>query len=132
MQLLKSEDPRDSLMKASRYELCQLAHAHGISDVCYEKDMTLEEIVSTLRKNGINEIKIPDRPLGIYKPVLLGADGPPIEPKQVFVEAVKEVTKSVPEMNMTELRKECKRRGIKMIRTDNLETLRMKLGQNAA
>lgn len=33
---------------------------------------------------------------------------------------------------MTDLRQECKRRGIKMARTDNMQTLRAKLGKDAA
>lgn len=133
MQILKIDDPRDPLSKASRYELCQLAKAHGITEIGYGKDgQTLPEMVKILHDRGIHTITMPDRPLGIYKPVVLNADDvAPVSsqpaPAVPVVEAPSAIDKPVSEMNMTEMRKECKRRGIKMDRTDNLKTLRDKL-----
>jgi hypothetical protein len=123
--LHKAEDPRDTLSKASRYELCQVAAAHGIREVNYSAELTLEEMVKILRNKGINDIKIPDRPLGLYKPVVLGLDGPPLATVEE-PEPEKPAT-PVAQMSMGELRSECKRRGIKMARTDNIHSLREKL-----
>lgn len=125
MQVLRIEDPRSGLERASRYELCQLAAANGITEITYECGLDLKSIIEILRSKGVHSIKVPDRPLGIYKPVLLGLeDQPRTEP--VKSEPVK-MDKPVKQMSMTELRSECKRRGIKMARTDNMNTLREKL-----
>lgn len=135
MQLLKVEDPRDSLMKASRYELCQVAQAHGVSEIKYESELGLEDMVKILRNKGISSITIPDRPLGLYKPVVLGLDGPPLSQKTEPVVQEKPAAVDIPieQMGMRELRSACKARGIKMERTDNLDKLRAKLrGENAA
>lgn len=130
MQLLKIEDPRDPLGKASRFELCQLAKAHGIAEITYGCGLQLPDMVKILHEKGVHSINIPDRPLGVYKPVVLNADD--VAPQQPAPVAQPE-PKPVSEMNMTEMRKECKRRGIKMERTDNLHTLRAKLlEQNAS
>lgn len=128
MQLLRIDDPRDPLLKASRYELCELAKAHGISEIGYGKEMTLPEMVDILKKNGVHDIKIPDRPLGVYTPVILNKDAAPPAPVVRQQEPPKPVIdKPVSEMSMNELRSECKNRGIKMDRRDNLNTLREKL-----
>lgn len=124
--LHKAEDPRDTLSKASRYELCQVAQAHGIKEISYSAELGLEDMVKILRNNGVTDIKIPDRPLGLYKPVILGLDGPPLA--TVEEPAPEQPATPVAQMSMGELRSECKRRGIKMARTDNLHSLREKLG----
>lgn len=124
--LHKAEDPRDTLSKASRYELCQVAAAHGIREVNYSAELTLEEMVKILRNKGVTDIKIPDRPLGLYKPVVLGLDGPPLATMEE--PAPEQPETPVAQMGIRELRSECKRRGIKMARTDNLHSLREKLG----
>lgn len=126
MQILKIEDPRDNLSKASRYELCQLAKAHGVAEISYGCSLQLPEIVELLHKRGIHDIKIPDRPLGVYAPVVINAEN--VEtPALIDHPQPEPAAKPVSEMNMTEMRKEAKRRGIKMARTDNLRTLRTKL-----
>lgn len=119
--LNRIEDNRDNLSKASRFELCQLAEARGISEVHYGATLTLEEMVNILRGKGVHDIKIPDRPLGIYQPLVLG------EIEAPKIEAVKAPEKPVGDMNIVELRSACKARGIKMARTDTTETLRAKL-----
>lgn len=131
MILNRIEDPRDNLHKASRYELCVIAKHHGIADIGYGKDgQTLEDMIKILRDNGVRDIKIPERPLGVYKPVILNADDliPPSAAHKHETVAKDDVSKSSSEMSITELRMECKKRGIKMARTDNMESLRAKLG----
>lgn len=128
MQLLKIEDPRDPLNKASRYELCQLAKAYGIAEITYGSALQLPDMVKILHERGIHDIKIPERPLGVYTPVVLNADEVEKTAPQPAAAADPVIETPVSDMNMTEMRKECKRRGIKMARTDNLSTLREKLG----
>jgi|SRR5581483_2814129 len=132
MILNRIEDPRDNLHKASRYELCTIAKYHGITDIGYGKDgQTLDDIIKILRNNGIHDIKIPERPLGVYNPVLLNAEDV-VPNKEVFHSIPGTETtislKQISDMTIVELRSECKRRGIKMARTDNMESLRAKLG----
>jgi hypothetical protein len=130
MQLLRIDDPRDPLNKASRFELCALARHHGIAEITYGSPLQLPDMVRILRERGVSSITIPDRPLGVYKPVVYNADDVRPPPAALPVEPAKPepVAKAVADMNMTEMRKECKRRGIKMERTDNLNSLRDKLG----
>lgn len=124
MQILRNEDPRDSLQKASRYELCQVAKSHGISEITYGCGLKLDQMVEILRERGITSITIPERPLGVYKPVVYDADTVSSPGAKI---APVEKAAPVPDMSIKELRSECKRRGIKMARTDNLVTLREKL-----
>lgn len=116
MLLNKIEDPRDNLSKASRFELCRLAEERGIKEVHYSADMTLEQMAELLRSKNVHDIALPDRPLGVYKPVVINADAAP-KPE-----------KSVSDMTIIELRSACKARGIKIARKDTMETLRSKLG----
>lgn len=136
--ILKSvEDPRDNLEKAGKYELWQFAVANGLNDVTYDTPSIL--VRKKLRALGLVNINIPDRPLGSPIPTVYGADPQkavaPVkqstEVNEISAEDLLEMeaqVKPVAQMSMTELRSECKRRGIKMVRTDNLRTLREKLG----
>ena len=124
--LNRIEDPRDNLSKASRFELCQIAERLGIEEVHYSAALTLEEMVAVLRSKNVHDIKLPDRPLGIYKPVVLNAE----EPSEVKKPEPPKAEKPVSGMSIIELRSACKVRGIKMARTDTAETLRAKLVQN--
>lgn len=123
-------DPRDILTKASRYELCAFAQANGVIEIDYGSDMTLEEMIAILRNRGLTNITLPERPLGVYKPVVLGLNQQIAEKPAPAAPAVPE--KPLNKMDMNELRAACKARGIKMERTDNMRSLREKLGQNAA
>jgi len=141
----KQEDPRGSLEKASKYELWQLAKKLGFADITYEMPQPLQ--AKMLRERGITEIDIPERVLGDSRPTVYNTDKVeasksvpqvPSETRSMTAEELLELEfrqqKAVKvEMTMTEMRKECKRLGIKMVRTDNLHTLREKLrGENAA
>jgi hypothetical protein len=142
----KQDDPRSNLEKASRYELAQLAKKMGFTDITYDTPQPIQ--VKMLRARGVTNIEIPDRILGDSRPLVYNTDQvAPAAPKETEAKSMtadelleaqyrnelsaKEI-KEPDEMSMTELRSECKRRGIKMARTDNLKTLREKLGQDAA
>lgn len=146
MQFLKQDDPRDALEKATRDELVQFAHAKGQSDI--SEMMPAVVIRKTLRERGLTNINIPNRPLGAYtnSAKLFGlVDGPPVPPQsqpqqQKALDADellmaewknKQESPAVESMTMGELRAHCKRVGIKMARTDNMETLKAKLRGNA-
>lgn len=135
----KQEDPRGSLEKASRYELAQLAKKLGFTDITYDTPHPIQ--VKMLKARGVMEIDIPERILGDIRPVVYNTD--PVQPAPAQKTEAKSMTadelleqefrqnkpdKTASQMNMTEMRSECKRRGIKMARTDNLKTLREKLG----
>ncbi len=126
--VFRQEDPRDNLGKATRYELCQAAKHHGITEFNYgTDDITLEDMIAILRRHGIRDITIPNRILGDYRPTVINAES--VKSEKVVAA---EPAKAASDMSMTELRSECKKRGIKMARTDNMTTLREKLEQNAA
>lgn len=134
----RQEDPRGSLEKASRYELAQLAKKLGFTDITYDTPQPLQ--VKMLRARGVMEIDIPERILGDIRPLVYNTD--PVQPAPEQKTEAKSMTaeelleqefrqrapKTVSQMTMTEMRSECKRRGIKMARTDNMNTLREKLG----
>lgn len=138
----RQEDPRGNLEKASRYELAQLAKKLGFTDITYDTPQPLQ--VKLLRQRGITDIDIPERVLGDIRPLVYNTDQ--VQPVKAQKTEAKSMTadelleqeyrqqqpKTPAEMSMTELRSECKRRGIKMARTDNLKTLREKLGQDPA
>lgn len=138
----RQEDPRSNLEKASRYELAQLAKKLGFDDITYDTPQPLQ--VKKLRERGVTDINIPERILGDSRPLVYNTDkvekapAKPTEARSMTAEELLEQEfnadrpKTPAQMGMTELRSECKRRGIKMARTDNLRTLREKLEQNAA
>ena len=138
MQLLTTEDPRDNLQKATRWELVEFAKANGI-----DLDENTPAIVSAkiLRDRGLTNIKIPDRPLGLYVGTKHEAmvDHSVSVPGEVTINAEDDLVRQyeqqqkakaeVSKMTIGQLRVACKERGIKMSRRDNMQTLREKLGQ---
>lgn len=130
-QLLRSEDPRDLLSRATRDELVAFAHKNG--HVQINEHMTKPDIVAALRGLGCTNIRIHNRPLG--QPHTAGQYGLIDEaPQSIPVPVPPKVeTVNIDAMNILDARKACKSRGIKMARTDNLEKLKAKLrGQDAA
>ncbi len=137
----KQDDPRSSLEKASRYELAQLAKKLGYADITYDTPQPLQ--VKMLQARGVTNIDIPERVLGDIRPLVYNTDAvqpaPAVKTENSSITAeqlleqefLQQKPKAVSELSMTELRSECKRRGIRMARTDNLKTLREKL-ENAA
>lgn len=132
MILDKVDDPRDNLSRATRYELCQFAAAHGVSEIHYSSDMTLDDMKTVLRERGLTNIHVPPRMLGDNRP-------PPVHgimdvtggKTPVKVQYENKIEPSIPVNAMTraQLAKECKARGIKMERTDSKEKLRERLGE---
>lgn len=132
-------DPRDSLEKATRYELVEFANANGMKDVSEAMPAIL--IRRKLRAAGLTNIKVPPRLLGIVGGEMISDDRvPPTDKKVVEVDADDDLARQFEQeqtdpskMSMNELRAACKERGIKMDRTDNTQSLRDKLrGSNAA
>ena len=134
-------DPRDNLMKARRIELYRFAREKGVTEIV--ENMPGELMRDILRSKGITNIAVPSRQLGTPEQMVTTPtshrDGT-TEIKQpdkiVEVSAIADLKrqwqqnqepKQPSEMTITELRKECKRRGIKMARTDNMVTLKAKL-----
>lgn len=129
--LTRIDDPRDTLERASRDELFFFAQSRGVSEI--EQNMPAILMRKILRQKGLYAINIPNRPLGA-NPGVLAPDPQEQIPQMNADEALEEQwrqskteAKDVSKMGMGELRSECKRRGIKMARTDNLASLRAKL-----
>lgn len=147
LTLHRIDDPRDALAKATRGELVKFAKANGLYPEVVNGDMPAILIRKRLRERGLTRIKIPDRPLGQpVRPVAMGDGGAVETPNAVEADAeadlerqwaqqaVKPAEKpAITVPTMKDLRAACKARGIKVERTDNMESLRAKLhGQDAA
>lgn len=141
-ELFKIEDPRDSLAKCSRDDLWDYARVKG-ADIYFPHgaDTPRDDMILILRNKGCTDIE--------YIPTVMGR---PIKPSP-YRELLREkftarkistempasvgqnvpIGKSVAEMSRAELAKECKRRGIKMERTDTKQQLAERLSvQDAA
>lgn len=138
MQLLSIIDPRDSLDKATRWELIDYAKANGLQ---VDDDCPAIVTRQLLRAKGLTNIKIPDRPLGLYgskAEAQIAAENKPADANAMNADELMAAQYQAEKTDfskspMNALRAECKKRGIKMSRRDNLQSLREKLsGQNAA
>lgn len=127
MQVLYSVDPRDKLEKANRDQLYQFAERNGIKEI--EWWMAGNQMRSILKKRGIKDLGLPEHQLG--QPYGSAQPSGPVqtssleEMEQAQWEAQARDVRREPEKNQTraELAKECKKRGIKMARTDTKEKL---------
>jgi len=117
---------RDALDFASRDELYSLAKAHGVTEIdeaMYMSGMGGEKMKRILRARGLNKIK----------PSVNIFDAPVQEQVKTtnFDDLINEPTQPLvrPQAPQTraELAKECKKRGIKMARTDSKEKLQERL-----
>jgi hypothetical protein len=148
--LTKIEDPRDSLGKATRDELWDFAKVKGaipdmvsylskfewtsdqgfrqrtIPFVASQATATKEEMENYLRNRGMVNVPVAIRCMG--RPTGQFVEGNTLmdQPSPVPVAEPAEAT-SVDKMSIQELRQECRSRGIKMARTDNIAKLRDKL-----
>lgn len=138
MLVLRSiDDPRDALEKARLPELLKFAADNGVEIPAQFQDKAII-IRQLLRQRGLTRIKIPARVLGMPNagdPVV--PDGPVNEVN--FAEDLMRQVMAAPAppppapparsgvSEIAELRKECKRRGIKTARTDKLADLRARL-----
>lgn len=138
MNLLSITDPRDNLEKANRDELERFAREKGVTEIKYEMPAILMRKI--LRSKGLVKIDVPPRPLGFYEGGR-NYGGEAVSDSQLTSNAQihaddaleqgwkqeQEKVKTTDEMGIRELRSECKRRGIKMSRRDNMQALRDKL-----
>lgn len=156
MQLHRLDDPRDALSKAKRHELLQFARRRGVHDV--RPGMPAMLMRQILREKGHTDITIPRRMLGqigaaddrMARPPVAAQPKPPPDVPAVdaladLAQQYGEYTRPEPlaqsgdyeDMNVIELRKLCKRRGIAQQRGQRASDLRDKLkaadrGENAA
>lgn len=156
MFLNNIEDPRDPLQRAKRRELVEFAHQHGHTHITTE--MPAIYIRNYLRAQGLTNIRVPNRPLGqppkdssTAHPSLMnpqvdeenvqtldadadlarqfGLDVPVDRSDTVEPEKPKRQPKNMTIIHeIAALRRECKKRGIKMAVHDTRETLKAKLG----
>lgn len=136
--LRRVDDPRDNLEKATRPELAKFAAAHGVKEITPSMPAILMR--DKLRRLGLINIQIPPRPLG--QPVSHGSViAAKTAPENVVTnDAVSDLEKQwqseqqektgYETWTRAEMAKECKRRGIKMQRTDSKEQLRERLEQD--
>lgn len=137
MILNKIDDPRDALAKARRYELLKFAKANGISEITESMPAILMRKI--LRGRGLTRIAIPPRILGQVNQSR-SAEAAPVSSDQVpeidaeadlarqFGQAAVTTPKPVAEMSINDLRAAVKAKGLKIARTDTMESLRAKLG----
>lgn len=155
MQLLSIQDPRDNLAKARRKELERFAAENGVNEI--DPRMPADLMRKILRQKGLVNIQPPHRPLGApadagasASPVV--SNGQKVDEVDADSDLMRQwqqdmsqspvapasAQKAAPTSNeapgpddkpetITDLRKACKARGIKMARTDNMATLRAKL-----
>jgi len=129
MQLLTTVDPRDNLQKATRFELIEYAKANGV-DV--PEDAPGSYTIQLLRARNLTNIKIPDRPLGLYvAPSNSFTDAPQgIDADEHLIKQYtqqKKIETEVSQMSIQEIRRFCKANNIKFSRKDTLVILREKL-----
>lgn len=131
--LNRIEDPRDNLAKCTRDEIWDYARFKG-ADIYFPQgaDTPRDDMIQILRNKGHIDI--------IYTPRVIGM--PPTPSPYTRKEPLPAVKREEPRhesvfdlatATRAEMAKECKRRGIKMARTDTMEKLRERLSvQDAA
>lgn len=138
LTLHRIDDPRDALAKATRGELVKFAKARGLYPEIINGDMPAILIRKKLRERGMTNIVIPKRILGQpSRPAAMGDGGHVETPNAVEADAeadlerqwAQQAAKPSPPaaLTMKDLRAACKERGIKVERTDNMESLKVKL-----
>ena len=131
MEILKIDDTRDNLARMSRPELEIYAKNNGIKELgertlnmlhypaCSINGAPPPQIVDELRQRGLRGPNVSHRVLG--QPVRWADE------QAVTRDAPKEklelVKTDLTKMSRAELAKECKRRGLKMARTDKVQDL---------
>ena len=136
MILNKIDDPRDALAKARRYELLKFAKANGVSEITEAMPAILMRKI--LRGRGLTRIAIPPRNLGQMNQSR-SAEAAPVSGDQVpeidaDADLARQFGQMAPapkpgaEMSINELRAAVKAKGLKIARTDTMESLRAKLG----
>lgn len=143
LSLSKVFDPRDKLEKARRKELERFAKKNGITEIrCGMPAPVMRKI---LRQKGFTNIQLPNTrflggPSDMATQNRAVLDTPPnakIEETSALDLLEKEWEQSAPvfnaDMDIRDLRKACKERGVKLARTDKREDMVRKLnGQDAS
>lgn len=148
MVLTRVDDPRDNLGKATRDELWDFAKSSGImpdmlkylsdhewdvqsgwrprTNTATQATITKPDMENFLRNRGMTNISVAVRAMGRPTGQFLGPKPKPIV-HQVEVKPQEAAPTDISGMGIQQLRQECKRRGIKLSRTDNLAAIRDKL-----
>ena len=134
MILNKIDDPRDALAKARRYELLKFAKANGISEITESMPAILMRKI--LRGRGLTRIAIPPRTLGQMNQARSAEAAPSSGDQVPEIDADADLArqfgqpaapKPAGDMSINELRAAVKAKGLKIARTDTMESLRAKL-----
>lgn len=136
-------DPRDAWDHARRLEVYRYAKELGHADIT--EDLPKDLMVARLKSRGVKPPTTPLRQIGAHVSARSGDTAPNShhfdgtqqapQPETVVMDALAVLERDhqqqkrapVDGMNITELRQECKQRGIKMVRTDNMVSLKAKL-----
>lgn len=135
-------DPRDPWAKARRIEVFRWAQEKGITEIV--EQMPKDVMVNRLKARNIPPPPVPSRMIGAHidprsgdtsptshrhggQPQKLAATTVEVDAADVLERDWQQQSAVAAPMNITDMRKECKRRGIKMVRTDNMATLKAKL-----
>lgn len=134
-------DPRDNLEKARRKELENFAKAQGVKEIrCGMPAPLMRKI---LRQRGLTNITIPKHRYLGGPPDMAVQGRPQVDERPVNAKAeeIDEISLLEREwerpdfnaMSIIELRRECRKRGIKLKRTDKMPDMVRKLnGENAS
>lgn len=141
MRLTRIDDPRDNLERADRDQLYRFAREKGIKEIddrMYMGGNAASLMRMILRQKGITDISVPYHQLGMPTTMIQEEPSgkPPVMIEDMLLEQLKEAQSAprvpdpipVSKMSIGELRQTCKARGIKLARTDNMITMREKLG----
>lgn len=149
MILNKIDDPRDSLAKATRYQVWKFAKENGLD---FEESTPADIVRAALRQRGLTRINVNRPPLGALngpagggQAIVPASSGTEIDAtadlaaqwarEQQQKRDEGKVPRPVRHNPMNELRAKAKELGIKVDRRDNTESLRAKVeahGKDAA
>lgn len=138
-------DPRDPWAKARRIEVYRYAREKGIVEI--NEQMPKDLMVERLKALGVPPPSVPPREIGAHINARSGDTSPDSHhyngstkaaaPEVVEMNAIEVLARDwkqqqaappdVASMTITQARQECKRRGIKIARTDNMIALKAKL-----
>lgn len=139
MRPMPMDDPRDSLERATRWELYDFAKRMGCHEV--KEPMPALLAAQILRTKGLTNIQTTTPPLGSVAVLGQAPHGEPDKTVDMLSDLKRQYEQQQAEpppfdatkASFNEIRAELKRRGVKLSRKDSLEVLKAKLnGQNPA
>lgn len=150
LQLHSVQDPRDLLDMATRAELYRFAEHSGVDEIVNFPGPGLMPkmlMLRILRSRGLTRINIPPRPLGGARPETQAQEAKNVPTTDATTDLLRQLqsnanvappeepdtTEAKPSLaGIAAMRAECKRRGIKIARTDKMADLKAKLdGEDA-